>query len=136
MGSGKSLSACGRQDVVIAPVFHRAKVRGTLVREQPWERRHDCQRVDFVPFDQHQRRVQRLCRRNRTTRWAGTNVLATVALSLYQQGESGSVDGDAAAYVRAYGTSSQPYVDVPANAANNAYYVYGSTFVLFRLSVE
>ncbi len=40
------------------------------------------------------------------------------------------------AYVRAYGTSSQPYVDVPANAANNAYYVYGSTFVLFRLSVE
>ena len=67
---------------------------------------------------------------------AGTDVLATVALSLYQQGESGSVDGDAAAYVRAYGTASQPYVDVPANAANNAYYVYGSTFVLFRLSVE
>jgi hypothetical protein len=66
----------------------------------------------------------------------GTDVLAVIALSLYQQGQRGSVDGDAAAYVRAYGTSSDPYVDVPGNPANNAYYVYGSTFVLFRLTVE
>jgi hypothetical protein len=67
---------------------------------------------------------------------SGTDVLGVIALSLFQQGEGGSVAGDATAYIRAYGSSSQPYVDVPGDPANNAYYVYGSTFVLFRLTVE
>ena len=51
---------------------------------------------------------------------AGTDVLAVIALSTYSQGEGDTV-GQGASYIRAYGTSSESYVDVPADPANNSY---------------
>jgi hypothetical protein len=65
----------------------------------------------------------------------GSDVLGAIALSTYQQGDNGDVDGYAAGYIVRYGDRGGAH-ELAHDARDNAYYVFGCTFITFRLTTQ
>lgn len=64
----------------------------------------------------------------------GASILATIAISSYQQGFSPDFLGAATAYIRGYTPVGGGFVDVPGDPRNNGYYINSCQSVLFRLA--